>query len=93
VFHKIGLHAQNMNTILGSIVNVIGVDLYDHLMSTRIFTLIMNKIFRGAPKIMRKGLQPHFGFANYLILISVSYDTRKIGLVGESDHLRPIYPR
>ena len=29
---KIELHAQNMIPILGSIVNIIGKDLYDHLM-------------------------------------------------------------
>ena len=29
-------------------------DLYDHLMSTRIFTLIMNKLFIWAPKMMRQ---------------------------------------
>ena len=29
-------------------------DLYDHLISTRISTLIMNKIFMGALKIMTK---------------------------------------
>ena len=38
----IELHAQNILTILGSIVNRIRGDLYDHLMSTGIFTLIMN---------------------------------------------------
>ena len=42
---EIGPHAQNMLTILGSIVNIILGDLYDHLMSMRIFTLMMNKIF------------------------------------------------
>ena len=43
---EIGLRAQYMMTILGSIVNIIGRgNLYDHLMSTRIFTLIMNKKF------------------------------------------------
>ena len=31
---EIGLHAQNMLTILGSVVNMIGGGLYDHLMST-----------------------------------------------------------
>ena len=36
---EIGLHVQNMITILGSIVNYIGRDLYDHLMSMIIFTL------------------------------------------------------
>ena len=30
------------------------VDLYDHLMSMRIFILILNEIFIRAPKIMRK---------------------------------------
>jgi hypothetical protein len=38
------LHAQNMITILGSIVNIIGWT-YDHLTSMRMLTLIMNKIF------------------------------------------------
>ena len=43
---EIGICVQNMLTILGSIVNIISGDLYDHLyMSTRIFTLIMDKIF------------------------------------------------
>ena len=42
---KIGVHAQNMITILVSIVNIIEEDLYDHLMSTRISLLIMNKRF------------------------------------------------
>ena len=42
---EIRLHAQNMLTILGLMVNMTRGDLYDHLMSTRIFTLIMNKIF------------------------------------------------
>ena len=32
-----------MITILGSIVNIIGEDLNDHLMSAGIFTLMMNK--------------------------------------------------
>ena len=34
---EIGLRAQNMITILGSIVNITGGDLGDHLMSMRIF--------------------------------------------------------
>ena len=41
-------HAQNMITILDSTVHIIGgggEDLYHHLMSTGIFTLIMNMIF------------------------------------------------
>lgn len=35
---EIGLHAQNMIIILGSISNIIGGDLDDQLMSSRIFT-------------------------------------------------------
>ena len=35
--NDIGLRDQNMITNLNSTVNMIGVDLYDHLMSTRIF--------------------------------------------------------
>ena len=41
---EIGLCAQNMTTILGSIVNIIVGVLYVRLMSVRIFTLIMHKI-------------------------------------------------
>ena len=44
---EIGLCAQNMLTFLGSIVNMVGSgwgELYDYLMSTKIFSLIMNKI-------------------------------------------------
>ena len=49
---KIGLRAQN--TILDSIVNKIGVDLYKNMMSMRIFILAMNKIFIWAPKNLQK---------------------------------------
>ena len=42
---EIGLQAQNMLTVLHSTVNIIGGNLYDHLMPTRIFTSTMNKIF------------------------------------------------
>ena len=43
--NEIGLQAQSMITILSSIVNTTGEDLYDYLMNTSIFTLILNKIF------------------------------------------------
>ena len=45
---NIELCAQNLITLLDSTINIIrggGGDLYDNLMSTRILTLIMNKIF------------------------------------------------
>jgi hypothetical protein len=48
------LCVQNMLTILGSLVNIIGGDLYDHLVSTRVFTMIVIKTFILALKIMRK---------------------------------------
>ena len=51
---KIGLHAHNTITIPDSKVNVIGVNMYECLMGTRIFTLIMNNIFIQAFKIMKK---------------------------------------
>ena len=42
---NIGLRAQNLLTTLSSIVNIIGESLYEHLMSTRILTQKMNKMF------------------------------------------------
>ena len=55
-FKEIGLHAQKMLTILGSILNIFGGgrDPYEYLMSSRISTLRMKKIFIWAPKIMLK---------------------------------------
>ena len=41
----IGLHVQNMLAILGSIMNIIGGDLYDHLINMRIFILEIKKMF------------------------------------------------
>ena len=51
---EIRLHAENIITVLDSITNIVGRDLYDHFIITRIYTFIMNKIFLRAPKIMRK---------------------------------------
>ena len=42
-----------MITLLRSVINILG-DLYDHLMSMRIFTLVFNQICISDPKIMRK---------------------------------------
>ena len=50
----IGIRVQILITILSSIVNIIRGGHYDHLMIIRILTLIMNKIFIWALKIMRK---------------------------------------
>ena len=51
---EIGVRAENMITTLGSIGSIIGEHLYDHLMSTRTFNLIMSKTFILALKVMRK---------------------------------------
>ena len=42
---EIGLHAQNVITITHLTFNIIEMDMYDHIMSTNIFALVMYKIF------------------------------------------------
>jgi hypothetical protein len=51
---KNGLCAQNMLFALGSIVNITLGErgLYDHFMSMKLFTLIINKMFIRVSKIM-----------------------------------------
>lgn len=41
---EIKLHIHNLMIFMSPIVNIIEKDLFDHLMNTRIVTLIMNKI-------------------------------------------------
>ena len=60
----IGLHAQNMLINIGSIINIIGGDLYNNLMSIRIFTLTNNQIFIRALKIYRES-----DYGSYLNLL------------------------
>ena len=55
------LYSPSIIIIQNLVVNIIvdgggggGVDLYENLMSTRIFTLMMNKIFIKAPKMIRR---------------------------------------
>lgn len=45
---KIGVHAQNMISILDSNIQHDWGDLYDHLLITRILTLIIDKIFMSS---------------------------------------------
>ena len=92
---EIGLRAQNVITILSSIVSMIKEDLYNHFVSLRIFILIMNKIIIRTPKLIwGKRLWPWFGIANnqyywsWISYLCVSYPKRN-GLVGKSSHLRP----
>ena len=42
---EIRLCVQNTLTIIGSIIDIVRGHLYDHLMSTRISTLIENKVY------------------------------------------------
>ena len=57
-------------------------DLHDQLTSTRIYTFIVNKIFKLAKNIMRKMAKILIGFANHLELTHVSFP-RRIGLVEQ----------
>ena len=77
VFERDSTTCSNMLTILGSIFNINWKDLYDHLMNTGTFTLIMNKIFIWAPKLMNKSLQASFGFASHLTLIACFISNKK----------------
>ena len=49
-----GIHVENMITILNLIGNIGGGTLYNHLISTSVFTLIMKRTFARASKITRK---------------------------------------
>ena len=88
---EIGLYAQNLLTILDSIVekrNYFGRDdLHDHLMRKRIFTLIMDKIFKRGRKIIRKMdmalIWSHWSAHS-------AYYPRRSGLIGKSSHSRPV---
>ena len=63
----------------------------DHLNRwMRIFTLMMDKMFIRAPKIMMwKWLKPQFGIANHLILIVCCHPWRSE--LGKGKYSRPIY--
>ena len=73
---EIGLCAPNMLTILDSIVKMLQGELYDLLMSTGIFSWIMNKFIHISLKIMRQ-MGCGFGFANHIALIMCSHPMRK----------------
>ena len=82
----------NMITILiGSLVNTIWWDLYDHLMSAlKIFTFKIVKIFIWAPKMLTKEATASFGFINYVVLMACFISWEK--WVGKkSNHLRTMY--
>ena len=60
--------------------------LYDHLLRTRIFTLIMNKIFIRAPKIYEEAMDTIWMY--YSSSVRVAYPTRS-GWRERSVRLRP----
>ena len=90
---EIGLCVQNMSTILSSIINIIGGDLYDHSITTRIFTLIFDTNSKNYE-------ESGYGFNSSSVIlmhkICVSYPRRKFvfhiifGLFNKSNHIRPI---
>ena len=70
---EIGLRAENIISILGSHDQRYWGNLYDRVVSTKIFTLIMNKIevFIRGPKAMREvtmGLN-RFGFTKHHVVL------------------------
>jgi hypothetical protein len=54
--HEIGLPAQTTITIVCSILYTMKGDQYDHPTSTRIFTLIMNQIFKRASQVIQESV-------------------------------------
>jgi hypothetical protein len=76
---EIGLRAQSMLTILGSIANMIGRTYMTTYMRMRIITLILNKIFIWTPKIMRQMVMAWLGFVNHLALFAGFINLREVG--------------
>ena len=75
-----------------SIVNMIGGDLYDHLISMRVFHLDNDEDKHISSKNnMECGYVLDFGLANHLIYLRLSYILEEVGLLNKSSHLRPIY--
>ena len=74
---EIGLHVQNVMIILGLVVNIIEENLYDHFTSTRIFTLMLSKIFIRAPKILRKTTM------TWIWIYEPSHTTHVFHILGE----------
>ena len=68
-----------------------GGGLNDHLMSTRFFTLIINKIFVWTPKLWGKWLWPWFELGTHLCINHLSHILGEVGLVKTCNHLRPTH--
>jgi hypothetical protein len=68
-----------MLIILRSTINIDEGNPHDHIMSTRTFTLTMNKTFIWTPKIVREVTTVHFIFANHLTLINLMLQILEVG--------------
>lgn len=66
--------AQNLLTFLSLIVNIIG-DLYDHSKRKRIFTWTINKLFIGAPEIIKGTIKIYYSSQNNWVF----YILQKVG--------------
>ena len=83
---EIGLHAQNLLNALGSIFIILG-----GLLSSRIFTLVMHKIFTWAPEIVRQmAMDTIWNWQSSRTNCVVSHP-RRSGCRAKSVQLRPAY--
>lgn len=84
------LHAQNMINSPSSISSINRGDTYDPLTSTGNFTLLVNKIFIRAPKIMGKVAMGLKWTCSPSCTNGVFHALRGGGYLGKSNHLRPM---
>ena len=90
---KIGLCTQKMLTTLSSVVNIIGggPTVYGHLMSARIFTMIMNKIFHMNSRNYEESCYTLIWICEPSRANCVFHNLGEFGLVTKSNHIRRIY--
>jgi hypothetical protein len=88
---KIELCTQKMLTTLSSVVNITGGDLYGHLISANIFTMIMNKIFHMNSRNYEESCYTLIWICEPSRANRIFYILGEFGLVTKSDHIRPIY--
>ena len=88
--NEIGLHAQNMITIVGSIVNIFGgMGLHEHLMSTRILTVDNEEdIHMISENYDESGCGLDLDFVNHVVLSCVFHIIGESGLVGKSNRFK-----
>ena len=68
-------------------------NLYDHLMSTRIFTLVIRYSYELHNCLLGKWVWPRYGFVNYFVEIVCFMYEEKWARKKKGNHLRPIYLR